>query len=88
MQSVLANPLIVIKTRLEVIGFNEYKGVSDAVTKIYAREGPFGFFTGLRISLIRDVPFAGMFYPVYSFFRKELTDKFAMDEKMTSTQRM
>lgn len=80
MQSVLANPLIVIKTRLEVIGFNEYKGVSDACTKIYHKEGPLGFYTGLRISLIRDVPFAGMFYPVYSMFRQELTDKFAMDE--------
>jgi hypothetical protein len=31
--------LIVIKTRLEVIGFNEYHGIDDAVRKIYAREG-------------------------------------------------
>ena len=73
MQSVLANPLIVIKTRLEVIGFNEYHGFDDAIRKIYSKEGLMGFFTGLRISLIRDVPFAGMFYPIYSYFRTKLT---------------
>lgn len=31
-----------------------------------------GFFAGLQISLIRDVPFSGCFYPIYSFFRAEL----------------
>ena len=35
MQSVLANPIIVIKTRLEVIGFNEYSGITDACRQIY-----------------------------------------------------
>jgi hypothetical protein len=35
-------------------------------------EGARGFFTGLKISLIRDVPFSGLFYPIYSFFREEL----------------
>lgn len=73
MQSVLANPLIVIKTRLEVVGFNEYSGIHDACRQIYAKEGMSGFFTGLKISLIRDVPFSGLFYPVYSFFRQYLT---------------
>ena len=28
-----------------------------------------GFFTGLKISLIRDVPFSGIFYPIYNFFK-------------------
>ena len=28
--SVLSNPIIVIKTRLEVVGFNEYNGILDA----------------------------------------------------------
>jgi hypothetical protein len=64
-QSVICNPLIVIKTRLEVLGFKEYNGITDAVTKIYRNEGMIGFFTGLKISLIRDVPFSGIFYPIY-----------------------
>jgi hypothetical protein len=69
-QSTLTNPLIVIKTRLEVLGFSEYTSLLDAVRKIYAKEGPLGFFTGLKISLIRDVPFSGVFYPIYEFCKR------------------
>ena len=28
--SIISNPLIVVKTRLEVVGFSEYTGVTDA----------------------------------------------------------
>lgn len=64
-QAVLSNPVIVIKTRMEVLGFQEYSGFTDACLKIYKNEGLKGFFTGLKISLIRDVPFSGIFYPIY-----------------------
>jgi hypothetical protein len=64
-QSVLSNPLIVIKTRLEVLGFQEYNSLTDAILKVYKNEGYGGFFTGLKVSLIRDVPFAGIFFPLY-----------------------
>ena len=66
----LSNPIIVIKTRLEVLGFQEYSSFNDAIRKIYKNEGFTGFFTGLRISLIRDVPFAGIFYPIYEFCKQ------------------
>lgn len=33
------------------------------------KEGPGGLFTGLKVSLIRDVPFSGIFYPIYNFFK-------------------
>lgn len=69
-QSTLSNPLIVIKTRLEVLGFSEYNNLYDAVKKIHQKEGYGGFFTGLKVSLIRDVPFAGVFYPIYEFCKK------------------
>lgn len=74
MQTLIANPIIIIKTRLEVIGFNEYAGIRDACRQIYAKEGLGAFFTGLKVSLIRDVPFSGIFYPIYSFFRVHLTE--------------
>lgn len=64
-QTTLCNPLVVIKTRLEVLGFSEYNNLYDATLKVYQKEGPEGFFTGLKISLIRDVPFSGVFYPLY-----------------------
>lgn len=63
----LSNPIIVIKTRLEVLGFKEYNNFLDAIRKITQNEGYGGFFTGLKISLIRDVPFSGVFYPIYEF---------------------
>lgn len=61
----LSNPLIVIKTRLEVLGFAEYNSLYEAFRKVYINEGLMGFFTGLKISLIRDVPFSGIFFPIY-----------------------
>jgi hypothetical protein len=68
-QSVISNPIILIKSRLEVIGFNEYNSIMDAVRKIYLQEGFFGFWTGIKVSLIRDVPFSGTFYPIYNFIK-------------------
>jgi hypothetical protein len=70
LQTTLCNPLIVIKTRLEVLGFSEYNSLTDAVFKIKQMEGYSGFFTGLKVSLIRDVPFSGIFYPIYEFSKQ------------------
>lgn len=69
-QSVTCNPLVIIKTRMEVLSFNEYSGLGDAIRKIYTSEGLGGFFTGLKVSLIRDVPFSGVYYPIYSMCKK------------------
>ena len=68
-QSIISNPLIVVKTRFEVVGFSEYSGTVDAFRQILLKEGVSGLFTGLKISLIRDVPFSGIFYPIYGFFK-------------------
>ena len=62
-------PLMVIKTRMEVLGFNGYNSLFDAARKIYLLEGLGGFYTAIRVSLLRDVPFSGTFYPVYSFLK-------------------
>ena len=41
-------PVDVVKTRLQVVGGNErYKGIGDAMTKIYAEEGAGAFAKGL-----------------------------------------
>ena len=76
-QSTICNPIILIKTRLEVLGFSEYSSLTQAVSKVYRQEGFLGFFTGLKVSLIRDVPFSGVYYPIYEqskdFFNKFFT---------------
>jgi hypothetical protein len=33
-QSIISNPLIVVKTRFEVVGFTEYSGMADAFKQI------------------------------------------------------
>lgn len=80
-QSIISNPIIIIKTRLEVIGFNEYNSISDACRKIYLNEGLGGFMTGVKISLIRDVPFSGIFYPIYNLFKYELAALYELKYK-------
>lgn len=64
-QAFVTNPAYVVKTRFEVVGFNEYKSVLDAVTKIYQIEGMRGFTVGLKVGCMRDVPFTGIYYPIY-----------------------
>ncbi len=63
----ITNPIVVVKTRFEIVGNNEYKGIRDAVTSIYQREGARGFFKGIPATLFRDVPFAGIQYSVYKW---------------------
>jgi len=58
---------------LEVLGFQEYNSLTDAIKKVYINEGPLGFFTGLKVSLIRDVPFAGIFFPLYELSKSFYT---------------
>ena len=77
-QSVLSNPIIIIKTRYEVVGFNEYNSIYDACRKIYRCEGMGGFWTGLKVSLIRDVPFSGIFYPIYNWFKQNMLLLYAL----------
>lgn len=54
------------------MGFNEYNSIFDAAKKIYLYEGLGGFMTGLKVSLVRDVPFSGTFYPIYNWFKTNL----------------
>jgi hypothetical protein len=55
---------------MEVLSFNEYSGLGDAIVKIYKNEGVGGYYTGLKVSLIRDVPFSGVYFPIYEVCKK------------------
>jgi hypothetical protein len=69
-QCVLVNPLLVIITRFEVIGFHSYNNLFDALRKIKKEEGLKGFTAGLRPLLIKEVPTAALFYTFYEVFKK------------------
>lgn len=61
----LTNPLAVVRTRFEVVGFSEYKSISDALFKIYRNEGVRGLFSGVVVTAARDAPFAGIYFVLY-----------------------
>ncbi len=69
-QCILTNPLIVVVTRFEVIGFHSYSSLFDALIKIKREEGWKGFSTGLRPLIIKEVPTAALFYSFYEIFKK------------------
>lgn len=69
-QCVVTNPLLVVVTRFEVIGFNSYKNLFDALKKIKKEEGLKGFTVGLKPLIYKEVPTAAMFYTLYEIFKK------------------
>jgi len=72
--TLVINPLTMLKTRMELPGdqFN-YKGVGDAVSKIYKTEGMKAFFRGAGACMFRDVPFAGLYYTMLNLFKEKLS---------------
>jgi len=63
----VTNPIVVVKTRFEIVGNNQYKSIRDALSSIYYKEGLKGFFTGIPATLFRDVPYAGIQYSSYKW---------------------
>ena len=58
-------PVTVVKTRFES-GIFAYKTITDAVRQTYQHEGIRGLTSGLSATLMRDVPFSGLYYMFYT----------------------
>lgn len=73
LQCFVTNPILIVKTRFEVVGFNEYKGLVDAFIQIYRKEGLRSFFTnGIEYALLKDVPFSAAQFAVYEAIKNGL----------------
>jgi hypothetical protein len=71
-QSILVNPILVVKTRAEVIGNKQYKSMLDCFLRIRREEGLRGYFQGLNATLVKDVPSSALFYSGYELVKYEV----------------
>jgi len=69
-------PVTVVKTRFEGFGTNQYNNTFHALKTIHATEGVRGLFSGLVPSVLRDAPFAGIYYLFYRQSQVFLTTTF------------
>ena len=66
----IVNPLLVISTRNEKLGFNKYKHLIDGFNQIYKNEGLKAFTKGLKPLIIKEVPSKTLFYILYQYIMK------------------
>jgi hypothetical protein len=78
-QCIVTNPMVLIITRYEVIGFKSYNSTLHAFGQIKKNEGFKGYFKGLKPSLMKEVPTGAMFYSLYEIFKSLLCKKGVSD---------
>eukprot|EP01103_Thecamoeba_quadrilineata_P000398 TRINITY_DN10338_c0_g1_i1.p1 TRINITY_DN10338_c0_g1~~TRINITY_DN10338_c0_g1_i1.p1 ORF type:complete len:587 (-),score=82.74 TRINITY_DN10338_c0_g1_i1:17-1777(-) len=74
-QVIITNPMEIIKVRLQVAG--QKLGVPSPSTLTIAGEvGLRGMYKGASACFARDIPFSGIYFPVYAFLKDSFKDKF------------
>ncbi|CAD8186371.1 unnamed protein product [Paramecium pentaurelia] len=63
--TIASTPLAVMRTKMQIIGNNEYRKIDKCFIKIAREEGFFGFYRGVFAAILKDVPFSGIQYTIY-----------------------
>ncbi|XP_033744069.1 LOW QUALITY PROTEIN: mitochondrial glycine transporter B-like [Pecten maximus] len=74
-------PFTVLKTRYESGLFNYGNGVTKALVLTYRTEGCRALISGLSPTLMRDVPFSGLYLMFYTYFKQIVNDHTADESK-------
>ena len=67
----IMTPFDVIKQRLQIHN-SSYSGVVDCFTQVFKREGLRAFYISYPTTLLLNIPFHGLQFPIYERFRKTL----------------
>lgn len=70
--TVMTNPVAVIRTRAQVPGCIGYNSVFNGARKIYSTEGARGFLKGTVPAMLKDAPFAGLYYALMNITKDQL----------------
>lgn len=66
-QALVRNPFEVIKQNQQI---GVYNTISDAISSIYAKRGIGGFYRGYFSLVGREIPFSGLQFPLYEWFKR------------------
>lgn len=82
--AIMLIPVTVVKTRYES-GVFAYQNITDALRHTYFNEGIRGLTSGLMPTLMRDVPFSGLYFMFYSQLKKYVIPQVQQLQKKSST---
>ena len=63
------NPAVVVTQRMQV---GQYSTLPAAVASMWRAEGAMGFYAGLQVSVLRELPFAFIQFPLYESLKRLL----------------
>ena len=70
----IMTPFDVIKQRLQIHN-SQYRGLWDCFTQVLRREGPSAFYLSYPTTLLLNIPFHGLQFPIYERLRQTLNPK-------------
>lgn len=67
-QVLVRNPFELIKQNMQI---GKYATVTQAIRDIYAKNGITGFYRGYYVTVLREIPFGLVQYPLYEYFKSK-----------------